>query len=74
MVEFSAPTGVQSEYIRMDAFKGARRQMQGGALAPLGFCFLVFAEHYPCTESDTETPSDSFLQSEIRQQVLVFHK
>jgi len=35
--------------------KGARRQVQGGALAPLWILlFSFFAEHYPCTESDTE--------------------
>ena len=49
--------------------KGARKKVQGGALAPPGFCFSVF-----CTESDTGTPSVSFPQSEIRQHVLVFHK
>src|SRR6218665_2429624 len=57
--------------------KGARRQVQGGALAvlhPIGFCFSVFCKKLPCTESDTETPTVSFLQSEIRQQVLVFYK
>src|SRR6218665_3959906 len=41
---------------------------------PLDFDFQVFAEHYPRTVSDTETPSVSFLHSEILQQVLVFHK
>ena len=45
-------------------FKGARRQVQGGALAPLDFAFQLFAEHYSCTESDTESPSDSFIQIE----------
>ena len=29
--------------------KGARRQVQGGALAPPGVCFSGFLEHYPCT-------------------------
>jgi len=60
----------------------SRRQgrMQAGAMwctcATLDFAFQFFAEHYSCTESDTETPSDSFLQSEVglRQQVFVFHK
>src|SRR6218665_2284166 len=56
--------------------KGARRQVQGGALAPpwiLHFSFLqtTICAHY-CTESDTETPPNSFLQSEIRHQVWVF--
>src|SRR6218665_3125296 len=41
-----------------------------------GFCFLFLQNpiQYSCTESITETPSASLLQSEIRQQVLVFHK
>jgi len=42
--------------------------------SPLDFTFKAFSEYYPCPVSDTETPSDSFLQSEILQQVLVFHK
>src|SRR6218665_295835 len=51
----------------------SRRQgrPQGGArwctCTPLEFAFHDFAEHYPCKVSDTETPSDSFLQSEILQ-------
>jgi len=45
--------------------KGARRQVQGGALAlPWIFLFMQFiAEHYSRIEFDTETPLDSFLQS-----------
>ena len=42
----------------------------GVHLHPLDFAFRCFAEHYLCTESET----DSILQSEIRQQILVFHK
>jgi|SRR6218665_3818750 len=53
-------------------------RLQAGArwctCTPWILLFSLFAEHYVFTESDTETPSDSFLQSEIRQQVLVFHK
>jgi len=56
----------------------AQGRPQAGArwctCTPLDFDIQVFAEHYPCTVSDTETPSISFLQSEILQQVLVFHK
>ena len=40
--------------------KGARRQVQGGAVAHPGFCFSVFfSAQYPCTEYDTETPPHS---------------
>ena len=49
--------------------KGTRRQAQGGALAPPEFLdlpFQFFAEHYSSSESDTDTLSDSFQQSEIR--------
>src|SRR6218665_3959818 len=46
-------------------------------LHPPGFCFFVFCRPlsmHTIAESDTETPPNSFLQSEIRHQVLVFHK
>ena len=43
------------------ATKGARRQVQGSALVPPWILiFSLFAEHYSCTESDTETPSVFF--------------
>jgi len=43
-------------------------------LHPLDFAFQCFAEQYLCAVSDADTPSISFLQSEIQQHVLEFHK
>jgi len=58
-----------------NSIQGRPQADAGGALAPpLDFAFQFFAEHNSFTESDTETPSDSFLQSGMRQQVLVLHK
>src|SRR6218665_2665586 len=37
------------------------------------FRFFQNTRAYPCTASNPEAPSNSFLQSEIRQQVLLFH-
>jgi len=37
--------------------KGARRQVQGGALAlPRILPLIIFTEHYSCTKCNTETP------------------
>lgn len=50
--------------------KVAHRQVQGGTLAPPGFCFSILL-HYSCTESDTRDDVSLFLQNEIRQKVLL---
>jgi len=58
-------------------YKSARRHVQGGALALLWILLssvLQNTDHAHCTESDTETPPNTFLQSEIQHQISVFHK